>query len=133
MKRMDVSLPWIKIIPYSLGIQAGVVVQDLQSNDLATLKTAITTARDDGYAAIVINPGGFVAMPDSDLGFQEVVKAAGIPVVEVHYGNPLSRYVQSPLAPAAKGMVCGLGVQRYVLLTGVQFWVVAHGSGVCFG
>jgi 3-dehydroquinate dehydratase len=89
-----------------------VIVKDLQSNDLATLKSAITSARDEGYAAVVINPGGFVAMSDSELGFQEVVKAAGIPVVEVHYGNPLSRYVQSPLLPAAKGMVCGLGVQR---------------------
>jgi len=62
---------------------------------------------------IVINAGAYT---HSSLAIRDALSAVAIPFVEVHITNVYAREVErrhSMLAPAAVGVVCGLGVYGY--------------------
>ncbi|MDR5773826.1 MULTISPECIES: type II 3-dehydroquinate dehydratase [unclassified Caballeronia] len=66
-------------------------------------------------ASVVINPAGFSF---SSIPVLDAVKLISKPLVEVHVTNIHQRdeqYRHSLISLAARGVICGLGVQGYVL------------------
>lgn len=92
----------------------GLTLDFRQSNSEGTLVDWIQAAR--GTAdGIVINPGGYthtsIAIPDA-------LAAVGLPVVELHLSNIFRREPwrhHSYVSAVARGLICGLGPQGYLL------------------
>jgi len=92
----------------------GYGVDSEQSNDLATLIAHVQTAPTK-YAGIVLNAGAFTHFAWS---LHDALKAARVPVVEVHISNPAAREPwrhESVIAPVAIGTIAGFGGESYVL------------------
>jgi 3-dehydroquinate dehydratase-2 len=92
----------------------GYGVDSEQSNDLATLIAHVQTAPTK-YAGIVLNAGAFTHFAWS---LHDALKAARVPVVEVHISNPAAREPwrhESVVAPVAIGTIAGFGGGSYVL------------------
>ena len=92
----------------------GYGVDSEQSNDLATLIAHVQTAPTK-YAGIVLNAGAFTHFAWS---LHDALKAARLPVVEVHLSNPAAREPwrhESVIAPVAIGTIAGFGGESYVL------------------
>ena len=94
---------------------AGVMLETFQSNHEGELIDRVQSARDEGVAYIIINPGAYshtsIAIPDA-------LKAIGIPYIEVHISNIHAREAfrhHSHFSAAAQGVICGLGVHGYEL------------------
>jgi 3-dehydroquinate dehydratase II len=94
---------------------AGHLLETFQSNHEGELVDRIQSARDEGVAFIIINPGAYshtsVAIPDA-------LKAVEIPYIEVHISNIHAREAfrhHSHFSAGALGVICGLGVQGYEL------------------
>ncbi len=67
------------------------------------------------YDGIVLNAAAYT---HTSVGIADAVKAITTPVVEVHISNTLSRESfrhVSYIAPHAKGVILGFGLQSYVL------------------
>lgn len=93
----------------------GVQVETFQSNHEGDLVDRVQSARTEGIAYIIINPGAYshtsIAIPDA-------LKAVGIPYIEVHISNIHARETfrhHSYFSAGAQGVICGLGVQGYGL------------------
>lgn len=98
------------------GKRHGFAVVFQQSNHEGALVEWIQEARTKGAAGIVINPAGYshTSVPILDA----LLFAAPIPVIEVHISNIHARDEfrrHSRISPAAKAVICGFGVQGYVL------------------
>ena len=92
----------------------GYGVDSEQSNDLATLIAHVQTAP-TRYTGIVLNAGAFTHFAWS---LHDALKAARVPVVEVHISNPAAREPwrhESVIAPVAIGTIAGFGGESYVL------------------
>ena len=92
----------------------GYRVDSEQSNDLATMIAHVQTAP-TRYAGIVLNAGAFTHFAWS---LHDALKAARVPVVEVHISNPAAREPwrhESVIAPVAIGTIAGFGGESYVL------------------
>ena len=94
---------------------AGALLETYQSNHEGELVDRVQSARDEGVAFIIINPGAYshtsIAIPDA-------LKAVGIPFIEVHISNIHAREAfrhHSHFSATAQGVICGLGVQGYEL------------------
>jgi 3-dehydroquinate dehydratase-2 len=62
---------------------------------------------------VVVNAGAYT---HSSLALRDAFAAVAIPFVEIHVSNIYAREPErrhSMLAPAARGFVCGLGVEGY--------------------
>lgn len=93
----------------------GLAVTAVQSNSEGDLIDAIHTARTDGTAAIIINPGAFTHYA---WGIHDALKAFDGPIVEVHISNPNAREPwrhTSVVSPAATGSIMGFGKHGYDL------------------
>ena len=75
----------------------------------------MSAAKADGFAGVVFNPGGFVRQLDAKDRFVNAIREAGVPVIEVHYTNPLATLGTSPIGPSCKGVVFGFGMSSYLL------------------
>ena len=67
------------------------------------------------YDGIILNAAAYT---HTSVGIGDAVKAISSPVVEVHMSNTLSREDyrhHSFIAPNAKGVIAGFGLQSYAL------------------
>jgi 3-dehydroquinate dehydratase-2 len=90
----------------------GLAVDCRQSNHEGQLIDWVHEARTD-FAGIVINPGAY---SHTSIALMDALIAVRKPVVEVHLSNIHQRETfrhHSYVSLAAKGVICGLGVQGY--------------------
>jgi 3-dehydroquinate dehydratase II len=93
----------------------GVRVECRQSNHEGVLIDWIGAASDDGFQAVVLNPGAYT---HTSWALHDCIKGAMIPVVECHLSNPAARESfrhHSCVAPACIGTVAGFGAQSYLI------------------
>lgn len=90
----------------------GISVDCRQSNLEGELVTWIQQARKT-HAGIVINAGGY---SHTSVAILDALLLTELPVMEVHISNIYAREKfrhQSLLSKAAKGVICGLGIDGY--------------------
>ena len=93
----------------------GATLEGRQSNHEGDLLDWIGEAKAQGFAGVVINPGAYT---HTSYALYDAVRAADVPVIEVHLSNPDAREEfrrESRLAPAVLGRVAGFGADSYVL------------------
>lgn len=93
----------------------GVRIECRQSNHEGTLIDWIGGAVDEGFDAVVLNPGAYT---HTSWALHDCIKGAMIPVVECHLSNPAAREAfrhHSCVAPACVGTIAGFGAQSYVI------------------
>jgi 3-dehydroquinate dehydratase II len=64
----------------------------------------------DKVDVLVMNPGGFTY---AAYAIRDTIKSVKIPYVEVHISNHYERGLHSVVAPAAQGVIMGLGMHVY--------------------
>lgn len=92
----------------------GLTVECRQSNHEGALIDWIQQAP-QGFAALVINAAGY---GHSSVALHDALKAAALPVVEVHLSNVFAREGfrgKSMVSPVVDGVICGLGGAGYEL------------------
>jgi 3-dehydroquinate dehydratase II len=93
----------------------GVRVECRQSNHEGLLIDWIGGAVDEGFDAVVLNPGAYT---HTSWALHDCIKGAMIPVVECHLSNPAAREEfrhHSCVAPACVGTIAGFGAQSYLI------------------
>jgi 3-dehydroquinate dehydratase-2 len=98
----------------SLGNELGFEVSAFQSNHEGELVDRLQQAGIEG-TGVVFNPGAY---SHTSVALRDAIAGAGALVVEVHISNIHSRERfrhRSYVTPVAKGMICGLGTEGYLL------------------
>lgn len=93
----------------------GAGVECRQSNHEGELVEWVGSAREQGFAGIVINPGAYT---HTSYALYDALLGAEVPSVEVHLSNPEAREPfrrRSRTAPACVGKVAGFGDGSYLL------------------
>lgn len=96
------------------GEALGIAVDFRQSNHEGILVDWIQEAAVSARG-LVINPGAY---SHTSVALHDAIRAAGIPVIEVHLSNIFAREPfrhHSYVSPVATGIVCGLGPDGYRL------------------
>jgi 3-dehydroquinate dehydratase II len=94
--------------------QLGFSIDFRQSNHEGVLVDWIHEAAEKAHA-IVINPGAY---SHTSIAIHDAIRAAGLPVAEVHLSNIHAREAfrhTSMVAPVATGLICGFGPLGYTL------------------
>lgn len=108
------SLDDINLRLQRLAQELGCELECLQSQHEGVLIDELHRAR-GRCDAVVLNPGG---LTHTSVALRDAVRAAGVPVVEVHLSNPSAREPfrrDSLVAGAAVGVVQGFGAASYEL------------------
>ena len=95
--------------------ERGVEVATYQTNHEGSLIDGIHAAEDQGFSAIVLNPGAYT---HTSMAIADAIRAVSIPVVEVHLSNLFARGPErskSVTATAARGLISGFGHDSYLL------------------
>ena len=95
------------------GAELGLGVVCRQSNFEGQLVEWIQQAADEGFQAIVLNPGAFTHY---SLALLDAIRGQRLPVVEVHLSNLHAREEyrrHSVTAMATKGIISGFGLMSY--------------------
>jgi len=95
------------------GAELGLGVVCRQSNFEGQLVEWIQQAADEGFRAIVLNPGAFTHY---SLALLDAIRGQRLPVVEVHLSNLHAREEyrrHSVTAMATKGIISGFGPMSY--------------------
>lgn len=98
-----------------LGEELQVAVETLQSNHEGVLIDRIHAAGKDGFAGIIINPGG---LTHTSVALRDAIAAVELPVVEAHLSNIHARESfrqHSYVAGVVVGQVAGFGAMSYLL------------------
>jgi 3-dehydroquinate dehydratase-2 len=93
--------------------QRGLEVVFRQSNHEGVLVDWLHEAADS--AGIVLNAGAYT---HSSIALHDAIRAIDAPVIEVHLSNVFAREDfrhHSTLSAVAKGVICGFGVDSYLL------------------
>jgi 3-dehydroquinate dehydratase-2 len=97
-----------------------------QSNHEGEIVDWIQEARSKASAGIILNPAGFTT---TSIAILDALLAVGLPAIEVHITNIHARESfrhDSYISKAAKGVICGLGIQGYALaITGLAAMIGA--------
>lgn len=94
---------------------SGIELASYQSNAEHELIERVQSARDDGTAFILINPGAFT---HTSVALRDALAAVKIPFIEVHLSNPHTREAfrrVSYFSDIAVGVIAGFGAQSYQL------------------
>jgi 3-dehydroquinate dehydratase-2 len=97
------------------GQRHGFAIEFRQSNHEGALVDWIQEARTNKAAGIVINPAGYTT---TSVAILDALLAADMPAVEVHISNIHAREEfrrHSYVSRVAKAVICGFGVNGYVL------------------
>jgi 3-dehydroquinate dehydratase II len=87
----------------------------LQSNAEHELVNRVQSAKTDGTAFIIINPGAFT---HTSIALRDAFTAVSVPFIEVHLSNIFARESfrhHSYLSDVAVGCIVGLGAMGYEL------------------
>lgn len=105
----------------------GLSVVFRQSNHEGEIIDWIHEARTKKAAGIVINPAGFTT---TSIAILDALLAVSLPAIEIHITNIHARESfrhDSYISKAAKGVICGFGIQGYALaITGLAALVGAR-------
>jgi 3-dehydroquinate dehydratase-2 len=114
------------------GARLGLAVDCRQSNHEGELIDWLHEAGREHAAGnllgVVLNPGAYT---HTSVALHDAIKAAAVPVVEVHLSNvharePFRRH--SYVAPVARGIIIGFGVQGYPLAIEALHRIEAAGA-----
>lgn len=95
--------------------EVGLAVVCRQSNFEGQLVEWIQAASEEGFTAIILNPG---ALTHYSIALLDAIKSQTLQLVEVHLSNIHAREEfrqHSVTASAAKGLISGFGVESYRL------------------
>lgn len=98
-----------------LGRELGVEVECFQTNCEGAMCERIHQAHRDAVDAVLINAG---AWTHYSYGIRDALAILSAPIFEVHMSNIHAREEfrhQSVIAGIARGQICGLGVDSYLL------------------
>ena len=99
----------------ALGQELGVEVECFQTNFEGAMCERIHQAHRDAVDAVLINAG---AWTHYSYGIRDALAILKAPIFEVHMSNIHAREEfrhQSVIAGIARGQICGLGVDSYLL------------------
>ncbi|MEB3238072.1 MAG: type II 3-dehydroquinate dehydratase [Candidatus Sericytochromatia bacterium] len=97
------------------GLDLDLEVTSRQSNHEGQLIDWLHAARAEGYAGIVINPGG---LAHTSWALRDAIAGIALPTVEVHLSNVHAREPGRQVlltASACRGVISGLGFASYRL------------------
>lgn len=109
------SLDDVEALCREAGQTHGFTIEFRQSNKEGELIEFIHEAAKKSAAGIVINPAGYTT---TSIAIMDAILAVGLPAVEVHITNIHARESfrhHSYISKAARGVICGLGIEGYAL------------------
>jgi 3-dehydroquinate dehydratase-2 len=109
------TLKDVEAMCHDAGRRHGFSIVFRQSNHEGALVDWIQEARQQQASGIVINPAAYT---HTSVAILDALLASGIPAIEVHISNVHARDAfrrHSYISPAARAVICGFGVNGYVL------------------
>ena len=100
-----------------LGDRLDIKISFFQSNSESQIIDCIQNSREI-YSGLIINAGAYT---HTSVAIHDSLKLLDFPIIEVHLSNPYKREdfrQKSLISPLAKGIICGLGSDVYLL--GIQ-------------
>lgn len=110
----------------ALAQSAGHGLDDFQTNAEQEMVERVHRAKQEGVAAILMNPGAFT---HTSIALRDALLGVSIPFVEIHISNLFAREPfrrQSYLSDISSGVITGLGVRGYEL--GLTYLMERFGS-----
>jgi len=98
-----------------LAKELGVELETFQTNHEGAICEKIHQAHQEKVDAVVINAG---AWTHYSYALRDALAILKVPIIEVHMSNIHAREEfrhYSVVSPLAKGLICGFGVQSYLL------------------
>ena len=95
--------------------ELGLTVEVRQTDDEAIMLGWLHAVADGGVDALIVNPA---AWTHTSVALRDAIAQVGVPFVEVHLSNPLSREEfrhTSYTASLAVGVIAGFGIDSYSL------------------
>ncbi|AJY46383.1 type II 3-dehydroquinate dehydratase [Martelella endophytica] len=99
---------------HSLGEELGFALDFRQTNHEGVLVDWLHEANEKA-AGVALNPGAY---GHTSIALHDAIRAIEVPVVELHISNIHAREAfrhKSMIAPVAKGVICGFGLDSYLL------------------